>query len=379
MKTLQIGMGWFPEQPGGLNRFYYDCCNYLPKAGVDIHGLVAGSHNVATTTQGRVAAFAPREASLIQRWQGIRQSLRHRLTSNNYNLVASHLSLYTLPVLNQLKDQPLVMHFHGPWALEGQVEGSKPLSTWFKKTLENQAYQRSTQFIVLSQAFHKVLHETYGIPQDRINIIPGGVNIDRFNCPLTPTQARAQLGWPQDRPILFAARRLAKRMGLENLITAMATVKATQPDALLLIAGRGALAETLQAQIESLGLNDNVRLLGYVSDDDLVLAYRAATFSVVPTTAFEGFGLIVIESLAAGTPVLGTPIGGIPEILRPFSEQLLFDDASASAIARGICDVFTGQRRLPNEAACKAYVNEHYAWPVIAEQIKGVYQSALAA
>ncbi len=377
MKTLQIGMGWFPEQPGGLNRFYYDCCNYLPKAGVDIQGLVAGSTDVATTSQGQVAAFAPREAPLLQRWQGVRQSLRQHLTRDDYSLVASHFSLYTLPVLDQLKDQPLVMHFQGPWALEGQVEGSKPISTWFKKALETQAYRRSTQFLVLSQAFHDVLHHTYGIPEDRINVVPGGVNTDRFATTLSPTEARLQLGWPQDRPLLFAARRLAKRMGLENLVTAMKTVKATQPDVLLLIAGKGALAETLQAQIEALDLTNNVRLLGYVSDNDLALAYRAADFSVVPTTSFEGFGLIVIESLAAGTPVLGTPIGGIPEILRPFSEQLLFDDASAEAIARGICEVFTDQRQLPDEAACKAYVGEHYAWPVIADRIKAVYQSVL--
>jgi len=377
MKTLQIGMGWFPEQPGGLNRFYYDCCNYLPEAGVEIQGLVAGSANVAAASGGKVAAFAPREAPLLQRWRGIRQSIRHHLSKDNYSLVASHLSLYTLPVLNQLKDHPLVMHFHGPWALEGQVEGSRSLSTCFKKILETQAYQRSTQFVVLSQAFHSVLRETYGVPEERINIVPGGVNVGRFNSPFTSDEARNRLDWPQGQPIIFAARRLAKRMGLENLITAMATVKATQSDALLLIAGRGALAETLQSQIETLGLCNNVRLLGYVSDENLILAYRAADFSVVPTTAFEGFGLIVIESLAAGTPVLGTPIGGIPEILRPFSEQLLFDDASVEAIARGICEVFTGQRQLPDEADCKAYVNQHYAWPVIAEQIKSVYQSAL--
>lgn len=379
MKTLQIGMGWFPEQPGGLNRFYYDCCNYLPKAGVGIQGLVAGSDLVSTASQGQVAAFAPREAPLLQRWQGIRQSLRQYLAGDDYGLIASHFSLYTFPVLDQLQDQPLVMHFQGPWALEGQVEGSKPVSTWFKKMLETQAYRHSTQFLVLSQAFHDVLHQVYGISEERINIVPGGVNTERFASQLSAAEARAQLGWPQDRPVLFAARRLAKRMGLENLITAMKTVKATQPDALLLIAGKGALAETLQAQIEALELTNNVRLLGYVSDDDLALAYRAADFSVVPTTSFEGFGLIVIESLAAGTPVLGTPIGGIPEILRPFSEQLLFDDASAEAIARGICEVFTDQRQLPDEVACQAYVEQHYAWPVIAKQIKAVYQSALEA
>jgi glycosyltransferase involved in cell wall biosynthesis len=166
-------------------------------------------------------------------------------------------------------------------------------------------------------------------------------------------------------------------MGLENLIAAMDKVRRQYPDVLLLIAGKGALTETLQVQIEELGLVEQVRLLGFVSDRDLGLAYRAADFSIVPTVAWEGFGLIVIESLAAGTPVLGTPVGGIPEILQPFSEDLVFEGTSAEQLAQGIIEALSGQRQLPSSKACEAYIREHYAWPAIAQRMKSVYQAAL--
>jgi glycosyltransferase involved in cell wall biosynthesis len=81
--------------------------------------------------------------------------------------------------------------------------------------------------------------------------------------------------------------------------------------------------------------------------------------------------------LAAGTPVFGTPVGGIPEILQPLSENLVFGGTSAEQLAQGIIEALSGQRKLPNHEVCKAYVQEHYAWPVIAQQIKAVYQCAL--
>ncbi|WP_313949257.1 glycosyltransferase family 4 protein [Leptolyngbya sp. FACHB-261] len=377
MKTLQLGMGWFPEQAGGLNRVYYDCMQYLPAAGVQMRGLVAGSPAVAQTSGGQVQAFAPREASLLQRWRGVRQAVGKALAEENYPLVVSHFALYTFPVLDRLGRRPLVMHFQGPWALEGRVEGGKTLSTWFKRQLEQTAYRRMTQFIVLSEAFRNILNREYGVPLERIHVVPPGVAVERFDPTLPRSVARTQLGWPQDRPILLAVRRLAKRMGLENLIAAMAQVRREHPDALLMIAGKGALGTTLQAQIEELNLTENVRLLGFVSDQDLALAYRAANFSVVPTVALEGFGLIVIESLAAGTPVLGTPVDSIPEILRPFSEDLVFESSAAEHLAQGISEALSGLRQLPSEQACIDYVQQHYTWPVIASRVKSVYQAAL--
>ena len=377
MKNLQIGMGWFPDRPGGLNRYYYDCANYFPSADIQFDGLVAGGAKVESDSQGKVTAFAPSDIFLLKRWLGARRSFKEITTKQDYDLIVSHFAFYTFPLLNIIGDRPLVTHFHGPWALESGVEANKSLAVKAKKLLEKSVYQRSQQFIVLSSTFRDVLHQEYQVPLDKIHIIPGGVDIDRFNINTSFIKAREELGWHQDRQIIFCIRRLAKRMGLENLISAMALIRDRYPDILLYIAGKGALEEILQTQIQELELTNNVKLLGYVSDEQLPLCYRAANFSVVPTVALEGFGLIVVESLAAGTPVLGTPIGGIPEILKPFSEDLVFENCSPEKLAMGIHEALSGDRILPSSQACLDYVRANYNWQKIAQQIKVIYQQAI--
>ena len=376
MKTIQIGMGWFRDRAGGLNRYYYDCVNYFPSADIQFDGLVAGGANVESDSQGKVIAFAPSDASLFKRWLGARQSFKELTTQQDYDLIVSHFAFYTFPLLNIIGARPLVTHFHGPWSLESGVEANKSLAVKAKSWLEQSVYRRSQQFIVLSQTFRDILHQEYQVPLERINVIPGGVDLDRFNISISQAQAREKLGWDR-RPTIFCIRRLAKRMGLENLVTAMVDVCAKHPDTLLYIAGKGELAATLQAQIEELELGNNVRLLGYISDEDLPLCYRAANFSVVPTIALEGFGLIVVESLAAGTPVLGTPIGGIPEILRPFSEDLVFEGYRSQQLATGIIEALSSDRALPSSEACLEYVRQNYSWQEIAQKIKLVYQKAI--
>ena len=377
MKTLQLGLEWFPEQGGGLDRYYYDCTRYLPQVGVEVKGLVAGSDAITKNTDGRVRAFAAPDVSTFKRWSSVRNSFKELVSQQEFDLIVSHFAFYTFPLLN-LSDRPLVFHFHGPWALESDVEVQKPIAVWLKKQIEQAVYRRSSQFIVLSPTFRDILHREYRVPLEKIQIVPGGVDIDRFNIDLSPIEARTQLGWHLERPTIFCIRRLAKRMGLENLITAMAQVRDRFPDVMLYLAGKGALADTLQTQITELELKDNVKLLGYIPDEQLPLCYRAANFSVVPTVALEGFGLIVIESLAAGTPVLGTPIGGIPEILRPFSEDLVFEGVDAELIATGIIEVMSGDRILPSSEACLQYVRANYEWKAIAPKIKAVYQSVLS-
>lgn len=377
MKILQIGLEWFPEDGGGLDRYYYDCCQYLPQADIEVTGLLAGSEKVTQDSRGLIRAFASPNESLFQRWLKMRRVFHQTFLANQYDLIVSHFALYTFPILKQFQNLPLVIHFHGPWALESDVEKPNPVAIWVKKQIEKAVYRRSAQFIVLSQTFRNILHQEYQVPLEKISVIPGGVDIDRFNINLSSTEARTQLHWHSDRPIIFCIRRLAKRMGLENLITAMTQVRDRYPDILLYIAGKGALADSLQTQITELALTDNVKLLGYVPDEQLPLCYRAANFSVVPTVALEGFGLIVVESLAAGTPVLGTPIGGIPEILRPFSEDLVFEGYQPEQLARGIMEALSGDRILPDRQACLDYAQANYNWHKIAQEIKLVYQSTL--
>ena len=375
MKTLQLGMGWFPEESGGLNRYYYDCNRYLPETGVKFQGLITGWEQTAASEES-IQTFAPTETSLINRWQGIRRSVK-KLKLAEYDLVVAHFALYTFPILDRLSNLPLVFHFHGPWALESDAENPNVLKVKGKKTLEKIVYRRANRFIVLSQAFKNILHQQYDVPLSKIHIVPGGVDIERFKISSSQIEARNDLQWEQERTILVCVRRLAKRMGLENLLQAIARVKVQYPEVLLYIAGKGALANTLQTQIAQLNLTNHVRLLGYLPDEKLPTAYRAANFSIVPTVSFEGFGLIILESLATGTPVLGTPVGGIPEILQPFCADMLFEDTSVDKLTQGIIEVLSGKRQLPNSETCQAYARDNYAWSVIAPKIKSVYDRAV--
>lgn len=377
MKVLNIGMHWLPEDAGGLCRYYYDCLNYLPQVGVELKGLVAGRRSVVEESHGQVESFAPIQSPFHKRYFAVRKSVQQHLSQDHYDLITGHFAPYTFPVLNYTRRYPLVTHFHGPWAMECEAEGGSKLVNLFRKQLEQACYQKSQQFIVLSRAFQKELHQRYDVPLDKIHVIPGGVDTDRFALRGSKAEARSHLGWSQDRPIMFVVRRLAKRMGLENLIEAMQEVKRQVPDALLLIAGKGELHDALNAQIQSLGLAEHVKLLGFISDDDLPIAYRAANFSIVPTMALEGFGLIVTESLASGTPVLGTPIGGIPEILSPLSSELVFNGISPDHLSSGIVKALLNLDGLPDAETCQSYAREHYDWLKISAQIKSVYELAL--
>ena len=153
---------------------------------------------------------------------------------------------------------------------------------------------------------------------------------------------------------MLAVRRLVRRMGLEDLIDAIGLLKHRHPDVLLLIAGKGKIGEELQQRIDAAGLQDNVKLLGFVPDNHLAALYRAATVSVVPTVALEGFGLITVESLASGTPVLVTPVGGLPEAVAGLSDDLVLPSTGADAIAEGSVARCRARSRCPTrlQALC---------------------------
>jgi glycosyltransferase involved in cell wall biosynthesis len=120
-----------------------------------------------------------------------------------------------------------------------------------------------------------------------------------------------------------------------------------------------------------------VRLLGFVPDESLPSAYRAADLSVVPTVALEGFGLIVVESLAAGTPCLVTPVGGLPEAVSGLSRALILRSTGAEAIADGLGDALTGVTPMPGPRECVDFARRNFDWPVIAERVRLVYEEAL--
>jgi glycosyltransferase involved in cell wall biosynthesis len=314
---------------------------------------------------------------LVRRLAAVRHRYKEATRQTTFDLTASHFALYALPLLDRLRSAPLVTHFHGPWALESEVEGASQFHLMMKRGVEKLVYGSSGRFIVLSEAFRNILSQEYGVPDDKIDIVPGGVDAQRFATPLSKSESREKLGWSLDRPIALSVRRLVRRVGLENLIAAMSHVRSKVPDVQLLIAGKGPLASELEARIAANDLEQHVRLLGFVPDAQLPVAYRAADVSVVPTRSLEGFGLVAVESLAAGTPVLVTPVGGLPEVVRDLSTDLIMTDGSPSAIQNHLVAALEGALKLPDSEACRAFAAEQYDWPVIAQQVKAVYEKML--
>jgi len=188
------------------------------------------------------------------------------------------------------------------------------LALW---ALERGCLRRAGRIQVLSDYSAGQLWQLYGIGVDRLLKIPGGADLRRFRPADDRAGVRAQLGLPKEAPLLLTVRNLEVRTGVDTLLRAMPRVLARREDAQLLIAGAGSLRAELETLAGSLAIAAQVRFLGFVPDAELPLYYQAADCFVLPTRELEGFGLVTVEALACGTPVLGTPIGATPELLDP--------------------------------------------------------------
>jgi glycosyltransferase involved in cell wall biosynthesis len=375
--TLQMGNDWFAERQGGLNRVYSELLRHLPAANVRVHGLVAGSPEISAQTGGVVEGFASPSQPLSQRLRAVRRTAASCLEREPYDLIASHFALYAFPLLDKLKTRPTVIHFHGPWAAEAGVEGRSSFASRIQSSIERAVYARGDRFIVLSHAFAGELISRYRVPESKVFVVPGGIDSHHFHDGFTRAEARERLGWPQGRPIVLAVRRQMRRMGLENLIDATAEVRRAVPEVLVMLAGTGPLVPELRGRIVGLGLEDHVRQLGRLPDEALPLAYRGANLSIVPTQALEGFGMITLESLASGTPVLVTPVGGLPEVLAPFAPECILAGTSTEAMRDALTDFLKGTQPLPRSEACREYAVTNFAWPVIAAKVRNVYEGLL--
>ncbi|CAN5335428.1 glycosyltransferase family 4 protein [soil metagenome] len=368
MKILELGMHFDPAG-GGADRYFGGLLGGLDAIGADFTAAAFGN---PSPTDDRIS-LGPTGTGILQR----RAALKHfaQEAVPRHQVVATHFALYAFPILGQLKHTPHVVHFHGPWAEESAAEQQKPWVVAAKRFVERRVYPSATRLITLSAAFRDILVERYAIPSHRISIVPGGVDINHFQ-PTDRAAARQRLGWPADGPIIFCVRRLVKRMGLENLLDAFAKVCSSHPQSTLVIGGRGPLAEELKTRARPLG--SRVIFAGFILDDALPVAYSAADFSIVPSVSLEGFGLITVESLACGTPVIVTPSGGLPETVRALDPSLILPDTSAKSLETGLHLALSQPRALPSRERCRDYAVNTFAWPVISSQVMSVYQEALS-
>ena len=385
----------FEDLPGGSRTVARELARELLTLGHQVTFLVG--HQIPDTPDDevlsgyRVVRYPGAGAGRRFNDEGEAAARKLLAAGERFNVVHTHFAWAALGPLKALKNVPHVRSFYGPWHEESRVEdiarvarAGSPLkkallsalapAKWSaKRRVERANVASAARAIVLSD--HSAAEVTdLGYPRAKIVKIPAGADIERFTLE-GKAGARERLGLPENVPILFSVRRLAPRMGLENLVAAMPALVKEHPDALLLIGGKGPLAGFLQSEVERLGLSGNVRLLGFIPDDALADHYRAASLFVLPTVALEGFGLVTVEALACGTPVLGTPVGATPELLKPLDPALLARDASTEALAEGIL-AFLKRPKL-DPLTLREYVETHYTWQKHAAGVEAVYQEII--
>jgi glycosyltransferase involved in cell wall biosynthesis len=145
----------------------------------------------------------------------------------------------------------------------------------------------------------------------------------------------------------------------------------------LFIVGEGRERAALEQRVSSIRLRDVVVFVGRAGDEDLPRWYQAADAAVIPTIAYEGFGVSIIEAMSCGVPVIGTPVGAIPEVLRGFDERLLTDSAKPIAIAdRLVWFAEEGMREHWHERT-REYVKRYHSWSAHAQKVEEMLEDIL--
>lgn len=184
-------------------------------------------------------------------------------------------------------------------------------------SFEKKTYEIADKIIAVSPSTKNIIVNKYKIPEDKITIIPNGIDTNKFH----PIDIKKI-----PKSLLFVGR-LDKRKGVDFLVKSMPEIIKKIPDVKLYIGGKGELEDWIKKYIEENNLEKNIKLLGFIPEEDLNKWYNKVELVVVPSI-FEGFGLTVIESMAAGTPVIGTNVDGIRDIIK--NKKLLFTKESLS-------------------------------------------------
>ena len=388
MKILMLADVFFPDTIGGAGRVAYHLSRELAKKGHEVHVLTRNPDgNLPSHQKMEANLFAhrftiPNREGLRFFVSEIKNTYREAVRADRklaFDLICAHQSLVASgPLLSSaIRTTPFVYCFYSPWHEEYSVkkrhmQGEAPRSSksiaFFMKQLEKRILFKAKKVFVLSRYSAEQISAIHQLPPERVMMTPGGIDLNRFRVPAGgKTAIKKGLDFPLDKTVFLTVRNLVPRMGIENLIDAFKASHILREKGLLFIGGEGLLKEALRALVEKHGLENSIRFMGRISEEDLPLYYQAADFFLLPTRELEGFGLVILEAMASGTPVLGTPVGAIPETIGLFDRNLLFDGAHPEDLRTKLEDVVQHPEKYRFDAeSCRRFVEGRYSWKKMA-------------
>jgi len=242
--------------------------------------------------------------------------------------------------------------------------------TWFMRSTYRNIYQKADEIAAISNFLARRANK-HGY-QKEVKIVPNGVDLEKFEKDLSSdelNQFRQELGLTKQDKVVVTASRLVYKNGVDNLIKAIKNSKVK-----VLILGSGPLDPKLKALAQEIGVKDKILFLGHIDQKDLP-QYLKISDIFVRASRSEGLGSAFLEAMAAGLPVIGTKVGGIPDFLADGQTGLFCEVDNPSDLASKVQKILSDENlRQILITNGRNLVLEKYDWQPIAEQMEVIFQ-----
>ncbi|ESP90009.1 glycosyltransferase family 4 protein [Candidatus Halobonum tyrrellensis] len=367
----------FPPGVGGGETYAHELANGLGERGhdVDVYTQWVDSPDESVDTHENVTVHRVCKARRkLVTFETLYFSYRVRRTVDleRYDVVHGTLMPASTVAVTPFTDVdvPVVLTSHGTSVGEAKAVALETPADYLLKfffhptnvVMDYVASRDADAVIAISDHAREQLTTVYGLDESDVETIPHGVDTDRFY----PREERHPAVDPERFTVLYVGR-LGARKGLGLALRAVAEVD--DPNVEFLIAGTGRHEARLRELAEELGVSEQVRFLGFVPDEQLPTLYSSADVFLLPSR-YEGFGLVLLEAMACGTPAIGVDAGGIPTAVESASSGIVADrtpEAVSNAIGR-ILD-----RSREGDARVSSTDDRRMSWEATIRQVDDAY------
>ena len=215
-------------------------------------------------------------------------------------------------------------------------------------------------------------------------VIPMGVDLKLFSSSSASAAAAVRKKYSVNGKMLLFVGRLAEKKGVSYLVSAMKQIVKSYPDCKLVVVGDGPERAALVQQVQQLGLSGSVVFTGSISNSGLPPYYRAADVFVLPSIVdskgdTEGLGVVLLEAIAAGAPVVASNVGGIPDVIINRKTGLLVEQKSPVHLVAAVTALLKSKSLSQKlSSAARKHIAEKYSWQKIANEFHEVFSTALS-
>jgi glycogen synthase len=388
VRVLVLSWEYPPRLHGGLGRHVHGLARALAAAGHDVHVVALGHPDASprAVVDGVTVHRAAPPPAAVPDGEWVAQVLEANLgllatavavtDEVDFDVVHAHdwLVGHALAGLGAVRDLPAVATVHATERGRHQGWLPGPMNRWID-AMERDLVARAARVIVCSRAMAAAVAEHLDADPGRLAVVGGGVDVRAFATGTGAAAVRAELA-PGGTRLIVCAGRLEYEKGMHVLLAALRRLRARGRDVRLALVGEGTYRSGLEARVDELRLRRSVTFTGFADRVALPRLLHAADVVAVPSL-YEPFGLIALEAMAAGTPVVASAVGGLTEHVTDGRTGLLVppDDpaALAAALARVLDDDPLAATITAGGRACAA----ERSWATAAAQTAAVYAAAL--